>query len=123
MKKRKSNGNHIRTELNDWEFEILDNKLPRQKVLRINILLGLDIEFNFNRTKLAKFLEKENLPGYSRGSLYKILGSPVLRSDEYKAMQIALERIGETTLLNLIVRKSICKIHANGSLGSKPIRE
>jgi hypothetical protein len=104
--------------LNRREFEILKNKLPRQKMERVNILLKLDVAFNFNRTSLAEFLERQGLIGYSRANIYKLLGSPVLNSEEYKVLERVCVRIGQSDLVPLIVSRGIAHQFLTGSLGT-----
>jgi hypothetical protein len=105
-------------ELNEFELQILRNKLPSQDIQRKNIMLKLDIASNFNRTELARFLAGYGLVGYSRTHLYKILGAPVLRAEEYEIMKKALIRIGEPDLLSLIIQKGLYRLFLSGSLGS-----
>jgi hypothetical protein len=104
--------------LNEHDLQILRNKLPRQEIQRKNILLELDVAFNFNRTKLAEFLANNGLIGYSRTHLYKILGPPVLRADEYRTMKKVFIRIGKPDLLPLIVSRGVWRNFFTGSLGS-----
>jgi len=105
-------------ELNEFQLRILKDKLPRQEIQRRNLLLELDVAFEFNRTELARFLEGYGLIGYSRSHLYKILGAPVLRAEEHKVLKEVLFRIGEPDLLPLIVRKGVYRSFLSGSLGS-----
>lgn len=104
--------------LNQRELDILKNKLPRQKMERANILLKLDVEFNFNRTALAEFLESQELLGYSRASLYKLLGNPVLNSEEYRVLERICVKIGQSDLLPLIVSRGVARQFLTGSLGT-----
>jgi len=104
--------------LNARELEILRNKLPREKMKRLNILLKLDVAFNFNRTALAEFLESQGLTGYSRPHLYKMLGNPVVSSEEYKILNRVFVRIGKPELVPLIVSHSAARQFFTGSLGT-----
>jgi hypothetical protein len=104
--------------LNTRELEILKNKLPREKMERLNILLKLDVAFDFNRTALAEFLESQGLIGYSRPHLYKMLGNPVLSSEEYRVLNMVFVRIGKPDLVPLIVSSSVAKQFFTGSPGT-----
>jgi hypothetical protein len=105
--------------LNDWETQVLKDKLPRQRILLRSILFGLDIAFGFNRTKLAEFLKTQHLIGYSRPNLYKILGPPMLSSQEYEKMNELLTRMGAPHLLRLLLQRKAYRAISEGSLGSK----
>ena len=106
--------------LTDWEIQILRNKLPKQKDKRWNILIRIDVAFQFNRTNAARFLASHNLTGYSRPHLYKLLGPPVLRAKEYEVMKTVFERIGREDLLPYIVARGVARNFFTGSLGSAP---
>jgi hypothetical protein len=106
-------------ELNDWEKQVLKDKLPRQRILLRSILFELDIAFGFNRTKLAEFLKTQRLIGYSRPNLYKILGPPMLASKEYEKMNELLTRMGAPHLLRLLIQRKAYRAISEGSLGSK----
>jgi hypothetical protein len=92
--------------------------MPSARIERINILLRLDVAFNFNRTKLTEFLKSQELIGYSRSHLYKLLGNPVLSSEEYNVLNRVFERIGKTELLPLIISQPVAKKFFTGSLGT-----
>jgi hypothetical protein len=113
----KSKKGIVNAELNEWEIQVLKNKLPDQKILRRNILLRLDVALDFNRIKLAQCIAKQGLNGYSRQHLYKILGKPTINSKEYKIMSKAFNRIGNPELLNLIIQRNVYKAITNSSLG------
>ncbi len=108
-------------EITDWEFQVLNDKLPRQSLLRDNLLLQLDVNFRFNRTKVANFLKSNGLQGYSRQHIYKIIGPPVFNSTEYTIIAKALTRVDESHLLSLLIAKTAWKIAQTRQLGCAPI--
>jgi hypothetical protein len=104
--------------LNQRELEILKNKLPRQKMERVNILLKLDVAFSFNRTRLAEFLRNQGLVGYSRSHLYKMLGNHVVNSVDYAVLKRISLRIGKPEVVPLILSYNVARQFFTGSLGT-----
>jgi hypothetical protein len=110
-----------KTYLNEWQLQILRNKLHSERVLRYNILSDLDIAFEFNRSALARYLAKQGLTGYSRQHLYKLLGNPIVCSKEYVIMKRVFSRIGEPSLLPLMIQKKGYKKINYSALGGSPV--
>jgi hypothetical protein len=110
-----------KTYINEWQLQILKNKLPCERVFRHNILTSLDIAFEFNRSALARYLAKQGLTGYSRQHLYKLLGNPIVCSKEYVIMKRVFSRIGEPSLLPLMIQKKGYKKINYSALGGSPV--
>ena len=109
----------IKYKLTEREVQILRNKSHSEQAQRQKILLKLDSEFNYNRTKMAEYLRLYGMHGYGRSHIYKIIGKPVFKAKKFKIISEELSRVGGSDLLLLIVQKNAQKISSKSKLGSQ----
>jgi len=91
------------------EKDILMSKYHTTDYRRIKLLLNLLIECNMDYSKLSTMLKQNNLYGYSRTSIYNLIGKNIKKST-YKALLSEVQRgtIPEY-LIQLIVSSNILK--------------